>query len=153
VGASSPWGGFTLGRFDPGSHLGGFNIGPVGASSPWGGFNLGRFDPGSHLGGFNIGPVGASSPWGGFNIGPVGASSPWGGFGILPFPVPFPVPGGGFNLGQMPQGGYAPQPSGTGGMGHQAQPVSCSINEVSALTRSVSDCEKAGGQTVAANTH
>jgi hypothetical protein len=38
-------------------------------------------------------------------------------------------------------------------MGHQAQPVSCSINEVSALTRSVSDCEKAGGQTVAANTH
>ena len=33
-----------------------------------------------------------------------------------------------------------------------AQGVSCSINEVAALTRSVTDCEKAGGSVVAANT-
>ena len=180
--ASSPWGGFNLGpigasspwgSFGLPSHagvppfIGGFNLGPLSASSPWGGFNLG--------------PIGAHSPWGGFNLGPIGASSPWGGFGlpshagvppIIGFMPTFP----GFNLGQAPQPnmmqmpyppyGYAPYgyPQQTGvtpgqpapaygaSMTAQTQGVSCSINEVPLLTSSATDCEKAGGTVVAANT-
>jgi hypothetical protein len=158
-GVSTPFGGFGVAApiacfVAP---CGGFSLGPVGVSSPWGG--LGFHVPGAS--------GGISTPFGGLNLGPVGASSPWGGFGFLP---PWSWKSGGLNLGQpsfqpnampmpynpygYPVQGYFPQPAAAApGVTavRQPQSVFCTINEVSLITRSVSDCEKAGGESVASN--
>jgi hypothetical protein len=103
----------------------------VGISTPFGGF----YGPG----------FGVSTPWGGISGPGFGISTPWGGvstpiFGlngqpmaggpqIVPVMVPYPVP---------MQGPMGPAQGG-------AQPTQCMINAVPALTKSVDDCEKAGG--------
>jgi hypothetical protein len=175
VGFSSPFGGFGLNLPGASAHVnspfGGFGF------NPFFGFGLGQQKDAPAWSGFNLGPIGFSTPFAGFGLNLPGASahvnSPFGGFGLFPFAFP------GFNLGQQQQPamtpmpsapygyapyGYAPygypQQTGTApaqtapanGPSMTAQGVSCSINEVAALTRSVTDCEKAGGSVVAANT-
>lgn len=135
----TPWGGMygpgfgiSFGPF--GGNFGGFGLNgaqTVGLSTPFGGFNMGGF--------------GISTPWGSISGPGFGVSTPWGGmstpfFGlngqpsamapqIVPVMVPVPVPMQGPAMGA--QGG--------------AQPTQCMINAVPALTKSVDDCEKAGG--------
>lgn len=160
----SPFGGFALGPGGLRSTFGGFNLGPVGVHSPIGGFSL--FTGWTPHGGFDLKAPGVSAH----------ASSPIGGFGIHGVPSWAPVVGGfgfdpimGFNLGRerSQANNAAPRPYGPYGYGsrsaqqaRQEQPrqtvasrgVSCSVNEVSVQARSVSDCEKAGGTVIAANT-
>jgi hypothetical protein len=136
VGISTPWGGFSGPGFGISTPFGG-------VYGPGFGFNAGPFS--GNFGGWGLNGaqnVGISTPWGGFSGPGFGISSPWGGvstpfFGlngqpaqpqIIPVMVPVPVPMQG---GQAAQGG--------------AQPVQCMINAVPALTKSVDDCEKAGG--------
>ncbi len=78
------------------------------------------------FGGVSMPGFGISTPFG-------GVSSPWLGLNgqpqVVQVMVPYPVP--------------APQ-------GSAVQPVQCMINQVPALTKSVDDCEKAGGDVAAA---
>jgi hypothetical protein len=161
--------------------LGGFAIGGHISALPLGELGFGQQRDAPAWQGFNLGPVGASWPGGGFGFNPqysFGISAPGGsahasapgGFGMLNSLLGMP----GYNLGQAPQPNmmqpaYSPYgcaPSGypqqTGAPGQPAapsganrtaltQPVSCSINEISLLSRNVSDCEKAGGTVLAAN--
>lgn len=135
-GVSTPWGGVSTPFFGVGGPQGMVNVNnpDFGISTPWGGISLPGF--------------GISTPWGGISMPGFGVSTPWGGvstpfFGlngqpmmggqpqpqIVPVMVPYPVP---------MQGHAAGAPGG-------AQPTQCMINAVPALTKSVDDCEKAGG--------
>jgi hypothetical protein len=139
LGVSTPFGGF----YGPGF---GVNFGPFGGN--FGGFGMGpqqALSVSTPFGGFSGPGFGVSTPWGGFSGPGFGISTPWGGvstpiFGLngqpnaaapqfIPVMVPYPVP---------MQGQMGPAQGG-------AQPTQCMINAVPALTKSVDDCEKAGG--------
>ena len=136
---STPWGGFSGPGF-------GINFGPFAGN--FGGFGLGpqqALSISTPFGGFSGPGFGISTPWGGVSLPGFGISTPFGGvstpfFGlngqptaggpqIIPVMVPYPVP---------MQGQMAPAAGG-------AQPTQCMINAVPALTKSVDDCERAGG--------
>ncbi len=160
---STPFGGFSGPGFGIGMPCGfigpcmpipaGFGLGPqqaLSVSTPWGGASVpgfgicGIFICNPTLGLNNAQNVGLSTPFGGIYGPGFGVSTPWGGvstpfFGlngqpaaaapqVIPVMVPYPVPM------QGPMGAQ-------GG----AQPTQCMINAVPALTKSVDDCEKAGG--------
>jgi len=182
IGMHSPFGGFNLGPVGFHSPIGGFGFGQTQGGSPFHGFGLNLPGVSAHgkspLGGFSL--FTGWTPHGGFDLKAPGvsahASSPIGGFGIHGVPSWAPVVGGfgldpifGFNLGRegsqansAAQSPYAPYGYGSRSaqQARQEQPrqtvasrgVSCSVNEVSVQARSVSDCEKAGGTVIAANT-
>lgn len=129
-GISGPGFGISFGPF--GGNFGGFGMGPQQAlniSTPWGGISGPGFGlPSSWFRGSEL--FGVGMPWGGappaygFN-GQPNAVAPQ----VIPVMVPYPVP---------MQGPMMGAPGG-------AQPTQCMINAVPALTKSVDDCEKAGG--------